>query len=84
MESYGPELLSEYIGSYLREEIIAEALVRNVAGFSHFLDLAALSSWGEMNYSTLASDSEIPKETLRRFEFMPSKSSGEKGFAPIG
>ncbi len=67
LASYGPELLREYISSYLREEIIAEALVRNIAGFSHFLDLAALSSWGELNYSKLASDSEIPKETIRRY-----------------
>jgi predicted AAA+ superfamily ATPase len=51
----------------LREEILAEALVRNISSFSHYLDLAALSSWNELNYSQLASDSEIPKETIRRF-----------------
>jgi predicted AAA+ superfamily ATPase len=67
LEDYGPELLDEYISTYLREEIIAEALVRNIASFSHFLDLASLTSWGELNYSQLASDSEIPKETIRRY-----------------
>jgi predicted AAA+ superfamily ATPase len=67
LEDYGPELLSEYISIYLREEILAEALVRNISSFSHYLDLAALSSWNELNYSQLASDSEIPKETIRRF-----------------
>ncbi len=65
--SYGPELLGEYIDGYLREEIIAEALVRNVASFSRFIDLAAVGSWQELNYSQWASDSEIPKETIRRF-----------------
>jgi predicted AAA+ superfamily ATPase len=67
LEDYGPELLEEYISTYLREEIIAEALVRNISSFSHFLDVAALASWGELNYSQLASDSEIPKETIRRY-----------------
>lgn len=67
LEEYGPELLEEYISTYLREEIISEALVRNISGFSHFLDVAALSSWNELNYSQLASDSEIPKETIRRY-----------------
>ncbi|MEQ1664627.1 MAG: ATP-binding protein, partial [Bdellovibrionales bacterium] len=64
---YGPALLSEYIDSYLREEIIAEALVRNVASFSRFIDLSAAGAWQELNYSAWASDSEIPKETIRRY-----------------
>lgn len=67
LENYGPDLLGEYINTYLREEIISEALVRNIASFSHFLNLAASISWQELNYSQLASDSEIPKETLRRY-----------------
>lgn len=67
LANYGPELLGEYINGYLREEIIAEALVRNIASFSRFIDLAAASSWQEVNYSALASDSEIPKETIRRY-----------------
>ncbi len=64
---YGPELLSHYVESYLREEIQAEAVVRQVASFARFLDLAAHRSGQEINYSALASDSEIPKETLRRY-----------------
>lgn len=64
---YGPDLLVEYVDTYLREEIIAEALVRHIAGFSRFIDLAAHCSGQELNYSQMASDSEIPKETLRRY-----------------
>lgn len=67
LADYGPDLLSEYINGYLREEIMAEALVKNLASFSRFIDLAAASSWQELNYSKLASDSEIPKETIRRY-----------------
>jgi predicted AAA+ superfamily ATPase len=67
LADYGAELLVNYVDSYLREEIQAEALVRNVAGFARFLDLAAESSGQWINFSQLASDSEIPKETLRRY-----------------
>ena len=67
MADYGPDLLSEYINSYLREEIMAEALVKNLARFSRFIDLAAAGSWQELNYAKWASDSEIPKETIRRY-----------------
>lgn len=67
LEHYGPDLLLEYIDGYLREEIKAEAVVRNIASFSRFVDLAAVSSWQEINYSQWASDSEIPKESLRRY-----------------
>jgi predicted AAA+ superfamily ATPase len=51
LTSFGPELLFEYIQGYLREEILAEALVRNMASFSHFIDLAASRSWQEINYT---------------------------------
>ncbi len=67
LTDYGPELLSNYVDAYLREEIQAEALVRNVESFARFLDLAAECSGQWINYTQLASDSEIPKETLRRY-----------------
>lgn len=63
----GLEILENYTNIYLKEEILAEALVRNYASFGHFLELAAHMSWKELNYSQLASDSEIPKETIRRY-----------------
>jgi predicted AAA+ superfamily ATPase len=67
LNSYGAELLANYINIYLREEILAEALTRNVESFARFIDVAAESNWREINYSQISSDSEIPKETLRRF-----------------
>ncbi|MEK6706391.1 MAG: AAA family ATPase [Bdellovibrionota bacterium] len=67
LQDYGPELLRNYIDIYLREEIQAESLTRNIGSYSRFLDLAAAASGEIINYSALASDSEIPKETLRRF-----------------
>ncbi len=67
LNDYGPELLTNYIDSYLREEIQAEALIRNIASYARFLDIAAEASGQIINYSKLASDSEIPKETIRRY-----------------
>ncbi len=59
--------LESYATVYLREEIQAEALVREVGSYARFLDAAAEASGEWINYSKLASDTEIPKETLRRF-----------------
>lgn len=63
----GPDVLSTYGQVYLREEIQAEALTQNLGAYARFLDLAAEASGQWINYSKLASDSEIPKETIRRF-----------------
>ena len=67
LQDYGPELLRDYVGAYIREEIQAEALVRSLDSFSRFLDLAAEASGQIINYSKLSNDSEIPKESLRRY-----------------
>lgn len=63
----GADVLETYAAVYLREEVQAEAVVRDVGGYARFLDAAAASSGDWINYSKLASDSEIAKETLRRY-----------------
>lgn len=63
----GIEVLDTYAQVYLREEIRAEALTREIGSYSRFLDLAAACSGQWINYSKMANDSEIPKETIRRF-----------------
>ncbi len=66
-EDAAEDILETYAAVYLREEIQAEALIRNVGTYARFLDLAASSSGEWINYSKVASDAEIPKETVRRF-----------------
>ncbi|MBI2889724.1 MAG: ATP-binding protein [Nitrospirae bacterium] len=66
-EREGVDVLGSYAEVYLREEIRAEALTRQIGGYARFLDTAALTSGEWINYSKLASDAEIPKETIRRF-----------------
>ncbi len=61
------DILESYSDIYLREEIQAEALTRNLGGYARFLDTVAVMSGQWVNYSKLSSDAEIPKETARRF-----------------
>ncbi len=67
LQYYGPEILNSYVAGYLKEEIQAEALTKDLASYSRFLNLAAELSGQYMNYSKVASDSEINKETIRRY-----------------
>jgi predicted AAA+ superfamily ATPase len=55
------------LNGHIREEIQAEAITRSIVSFERFIDLAAESSGQIVNYSALSSDSEVPKETIRRF-----------------
>jgi predicted AAA+ superfamily ATPase len=59
--------LDTYAEVYLREEIRAEALVRNLGDYARFLDIAAILSGQWLNYSKISSETEIPKETIRRY-----------------
>jgi len=61
------EILQSYGQIYLQEEIQAEALTRNLGSYGRLLDLSAEASGQWINYSKISSDSEILKETLRRF-----------------
>ncbi|MBI3657194.1 MAG: ATP-binding protein [Acidobacteria bacterium] len=58
------ETLKAYVELYLREEIKAEALVRNLASFLRFLPLAALFHGQTLNLSSLARDSETARTTI--------------------
>ena len=60
-------VLDTYVEVYLREEIRTEALVRNMGDYARFLDMAAVLSGQWLNYSKISSETEIPKETIRRY-----------------
>ncbi len=61
------EDLRAYVGNYLKEEIAAEALTRNVPAFSRFLEVAALSHGTMLNFSAVASDAQVPISTVREY-----------------
>ncbi|MGN0738698.1 MAG: ATP-binding protein [Treponema sp.] len=59
------EDLSAYVDTYLTEEIAAEGASRNLPAFSQFLQIAALSNSSILNYSNVANDSKVPRQTVK-------------------
>lgn len=57
--------LQSYVTDYLKEEIIAEGLTRNVQAFSRFLEAAALGDGEVLNYSTFARDTGVSLKTVQ-------------------
>lgn len=61
------EVISSYVGDYLREEIQAEALTRKVENFSRFLHQAAIANAELINFESIASDAQVPARTIREY-----------------
>ncbi len=61
------EDLAAYAGDYVKEEVAAEALVRNIGAFSRFLEVAALSHGRMINFAQIASDAQVPVSTVREY-----------------
>lgn len=59
--------LRGYVDGYLREEIQAEALVRDIGGYARLLDLVAAASGKVLNLSALCQDAGLGYETARRY-----------------
>ena len=60
-------LIQSYVGDYLKEEIAAEALTRNIPSFSRFLEVAALSNGEILNYTNIARECGISSPTVREY-----------------
>lgn len=60
-------LISAYVGDYLREEILAEALTRNLPAFQRFLEIAALSNAQIANYATIAREVGVSANTIKGY-----------------
>ena len=60
-------LLDAYIADYLRQEVAAEGLVRNLPAFSEFLDAAALSDGDPVNYSSVARECGVSGPTAKAY-----------------
>ncbi len=59
--------LNAYVANYLKEEIAAEGLVRNLPVFSEFLNMAALSDTEPVNFSTIARDCGVSSQTIKEY-----------------
>ena len=60
-------LLDAYVTLYLEEEIRTEAIVRNVANFARFLELAASESGQVVNYSKLSQVIGVAHTTIAEY-----------------
>ena len=65
--AHAAKLLAAYVGNYLRDEIIAEARLRNVAVFSRFLETAAFTNGEIVNYSNIATDIGVSMPTIKAY-----------------
>jgi len=60
-------LIQSYVGDYLKEEIVAEALTRNIPAFSRFLEVAALSNGEILNFSNIARECGVSSPTVKEY-----------------
>lgn len=61
------KLLESYSATYLKEEIQAEALSRNIQGFARFLMAMASASGQVVDFSKLASKAKVSRTSCIRF-----------------
>lgn len=57
--------LKAYTQTYLKEEIMAESIVRNIPAFSRFLELAADQSGMPVNYNNFARETGVTSKTIQ-------------------
>jgi len=60
-------MLRAYVQDYLKEEILAEGLTRNLPVFSTFLSAAALGDGSQISYATIARDCGVSARTVREY-----------------
>lgn len=60
-------VLASYAETYLREEIYAEALTRNLGGFARFLEIAARQNGQVTNVASIARDAQVARQTVQGY-----------------
>lgn len=61
------EDLRAYVGDYLKEDVAAEGLTRNIPAFSEFLRVAALTSSELINYTNVARETGVSAKVVRTY-----------------
>lgn len=59
--------LETYVDTYLREEVQAEALTRNIGGFGRFLEVAARQNGQVTNTANIARDAQVARQTVQGY-----------------
>jgi predicted AAA+ superfamily ATPase len=61
------DYLQSYVDTYLKEEIVAEQLVRNLPPFRRFLDVAAQMNGKIVNFSAIAREIGTTSDTVKQY-----------------
>jgi len=67
VEEAAHSTLKAYVNTYLREEIAAEAIIRNVGAFLRFLPLAAFENGHVLNYSNISTETGVSYKTIQEY-----------------
>ena len=67
LSAYPEEELDAYVNTYLKEEILAEGLIRCLPPFSRFLKTIALANGEMINFTKLANDCQVPLSTVTEY-----------------
>ncbi len=59
--------IQAYIGDYLQQEIVEEAVVRQLDVFTRFLQVAALSNTEIVNFTNIAQDCGVSSKTVKEY-----------------
>lgn len=59
--------IQAYIGDYLQQEIVEEAIVRQLDAFTRFLQVAALCNTEIVNYTNIAQECGVSAKTVREY-----------------
>lgn len=66
-DSLRAKFLRSYIQTYVKEEIVAEQLVRNLNPFRMFLPIAAQMNTKPLNYTNIARDTGVDYKTIQSY-----------------
>jgi len=61
------EKVLNYVGVYLREEVTAEGLVRQVGDFARFLEVASFSHGNLLNATEIAREAQVKRNTVDNY-----------------
>jgi predicted AAA+ superfamily ATPase len=59
--------IQSYIGDYLQQEIVEEAVVRQLDSFTRFLQVAAMSNAEIVKYTNIAQDCGVSAKTVKEY-----------------
>lgn len=67
LSNHPARLLNAYVSDYLKEEVLAEGLVKNLPPFSHFLHSAALCDTTQVNFTNISRELGVSRETVKGY-----------------